>query len=447
MKKTVLHIGLDDIDSPEGGCTTHLASILVEKLSKEALEFIDYPNLIRLNPNIPWKTRGNGAVALRILVNENSVDRVINKVLHVVEKYIGEFSKEKSQPSAVFLTGNIPSKLRWFSRKTVKDIVPLNLAFKVVDKVKAKAISFNGKRGVIGALAAIGEPLDNTDYTFELIAYRVEENYGKPRLIVKESVLEMDRLFGTQTFLNVDYETGKVLITPHGPDPVLLGIRGENAEIVLEAFKKIKVLEPIERWVIFRTNQATDMHLAEVKYVEEIKPYMSVILKGYVYEKPKTIRGGHVVFSVSDSLGDTISCIAYEPTGGFRNIVKQLIPGDVVKVYGGTRPPSPTHEITINLEKLEILRLAEHIAYRNPKCPNCGKTMKSAGKNKGFKCPNCGFKSKTLSKICIKIPRNLRPGLYTPPPRAFRHLMKPLQRYGKEKKIPPKNIIPKWHHP
>lgn len=447
MKKTVLHIGLDDIDSPKGGCTTHLASILVEKLSKENLEFIDYPNLIRLNPNIPWKTRGNGAVALRVFVSEKLVDKVIGNVLHIVEKYIGEFSKEKSQPSAVFLTGSIPSKLKWFSRKTIRDIVPLDLAFKVVEKVKAKAISFNGKRGIIGALAAIGELLDSTDYTFELIAYRVEENYGKPRLVDKESVLEMDKLFDAQTFLNVDYETGKILITPHGPDPVLLGIRGENAKTVLEAFKRIKVLEPIERWVIFRTNQATDMHLAEVKYVKEIKPYMSVILRGCIREKPKIIRGGHVVFSVSDSLGDTISCIAYEPTGNFRNIVKQLIPGDEVKVYGGIRPPSPTHGLTINLEKLEVLKLAEHIIYRNPKCPNCGKTMKSAGKNKGFKCPNCGFRSNTISKIRIKIPRKLKLGLYTPPPRTFRHLMKPLQRYGKEKKTPPKNMIPKWHHP
>ena len=28
----MLHIGLDDTDSPEGGCTTYVAAVLVERL-------------------------------------------------------------------------------------------------------------------------------------------------------------------------------------------------------------------------------------------------------------------------------------------------------------------------------------------------------------------------------------------------------------------------------
>ncbi|MDH5495599.1 MAG: DNA-binding protein, partial [Candidatus Bathyarchaeota archaeon] len=61
----VLHIGFDDTDSPRGGCTTYIAALLVEKLQKLGATFNDYPNLIRLNPNVPWKTRGNGALCLR----------------------------------------------------------------------------------------------------------------------------------------------------------------------------------------------------------------------------------------------------------------------------------------------------------------------------------------------------------------------------------------------
>ncbi|RLI34099.1 DNA-binding protein, partial [Candidatus Bathyarchaeota archaeon] len=62
-----VHLGLDDTDSLKGGCTTYLAALLVERLSKiEGLTFTDFPGLIRLNPNIPWKTRGNGAVCLRL---------------------------------------------------------------------------------------------------------------------------------------------------------------------------------------------------------------------------------------------------------------------------------------------------------------------------------------------------------------------------------------------
>ena len=62
MTMNTMHIGLDDTDSTRKGCTTYVAALLVEKLQKLDANFIDYPNLIRLNPNVPWKTRGNGAL-------------------------------------------------------------------------------------------------------------------------------------------------------------------------------------------------------------------------------------------------------------------------------------------------------------------------------------------------------------------------------------------------
>ncbi|WP_455284279.1 hypothetical protein, partial [[Eubacterium] cellulosolvens] len=61
-----IHIGIDDTDSLAGGCTTRIAADLVFSLAKKGATFLDHPNLIRLNPNVPWKTRGNGAVCLRI---------------------------------------------------------------------------------------------------------------------------------------------------------------------------------------------------------------------------------------------------------------------------------------------------------------------------------------------------------------------------------------------
>ncbi|MCJ7699028.1 DNA-binding protein, partial [Candidatus Bathyarchaeota archaeon] len=66
MTEKILHIGLDDTDSTRRGCTTYVAAVLVEELEKLGACFIDYPNLVRLNPNVPWKTRGNGALCLRI---------------------------------------------------------------------------------------------------------------------------------------------------------------------------------------------------------------------------------------------------------------------------------------------------------------------------------------------------------------------------------------------
>src|SRR6267378_7936099 len=60
----VLWVGVDDTDSLQGMCTTFLAAEIVHELTKD-YDLIGFPRLVRLNPNIPWKTRGNGAICLR----------------------------------------------------------------------------------------------------------------------------------------------------------------------------------------------------------------------------------------------------------------------------------------------------------------------------------------------------------------------------------------------
>ena len=57
------HIGLDDTDTIKGGCTTYVATEIIKKTLPK-IGFLDYPRLIRLNPNIPWKTKGNAAIAI-----------------------------------------------------------------------------------------------------------------------------------------------------------------------------------------------------------------------------------------------------------------------------------------------------------------------------------------------------------------------------------------------
>ncbi len=58
-----IYVGVDDTDSVKGMCTTYLATELIREFSE--LDLLGNPRLVRLNPNVPWKTRGNGAVALR----------------------------------------------------------------------------------------------------------------------------------------------------------------------------------------------------------------------------------------------------------------------------------------------------------------------------------------------------------------------------------------------
>ena len=42
-----LHIGIDDTDSPDGMCTTYLASQIINRFNENGIELVDYPRLIR----------------------------------------------------------------------------------------------------------------------------------------------------------------------------------------------------------------------------------------------------------------------------------------------------------------------------------------------------------------------------------------------------------------
>lgn len=441
-----LHIGFDDTDSLRRGCTTYIAALLVERLEKLGAVFIDYPNLIRLNPNVPWKTRGNGALCLRIKCDRGIIDEVKELVLSVIEEN-SDLTFQGTDPGVVFFTrARIPREIQTFAKNAITGIVSLKTALKLIRQFKAEAVGFKSGRGIVGGLAAIGETLMG-DHTYEIIAYRKPENYGKERRIDKNSIIEMDKATAPYTFNNIDYETGRVLITPRGPDPVLFGIRGENPEVVKEAFKMVKPLEPIERWVIFRTNHGTDAHLKYVMKLDQLKPFHPVIARGIVMANPKIIPGRHVIFTISDQSA-SIDCAAYAPTGMLRKVVSKLIVGDYVEVYGGVRPASPKHPLTINLEKLRILRLAPKVIYQNPVCHQCGKRLKSMGKGKGFRCEKCGSRYPKLGRIAIKIKRDLSENLYIVPPRSQRHLTKPPIRYGMEKRRPIEvRLLREWHYP
>lgn len=440
----VLHIGIDDTDSPRKGCTTYVAALLVELLMKLGASFIDYPNLIRLNPNVPWKTRGNGALCLRIKVDAKKLDKVKEVVIKTLEKH-SDFSASGTDPGAVFYPGNVTPDVSAFSKRALQDIVKLTEALKIIRANSAEAIGFKKGRGVIGALAAIGNRLLG-DHTYELIAYRLHENRATPRKLDSTSVVKMDQQTKPLTFNNIDPENGRIIITPRGPDPILYGVRGEAPEILEKARKILKAGEEIERWMIFRTNHGTDAHLKPVKTINQIQPYCPTISRGIVAKIPWIIPGRHVFFTLKDVTGQ-VDCAAYEPTGKFRNVIRQLVQGDLVEVYGGVRPAAPNHPQTINLEKIKVLKLASKVVYQNPRCPKCDKRMKSMGKSKGFRCDKCGFRSVEAKKVPLELPRTLNEELYIPPPSAHRHLTKPYQRYGKEKMGLPSKLFEPWHNP
>ncbi len=443
-KQQVMHVGLDDTDSTKGGCTTYLAAVLIEKLERLQVKFIDYPSLVRLNPNVPWKTRGNGALCLRFKYSLELEDKIRDAAIGLWRKH-SAIDQRGTDPGIVFLKNpQIPPELKAFAKKTQTSIVTLKEALALIERFDGEAFGFNTKRGIIGALAAIGETLEG-DHTYELIAYRTPENCGSKRKVDVQSLFAMDKQTEPYTFNNVDYEKGRVIITPRGPDPILLGIRGESPEIVRRAYGLVKPLEPVERWVIFRSNQGTDAHLKRACTLSEIEPYSSVIAKGTVSKNPQIIPTRHVIFSVKDETSQ-VDCAAYEPTGDLRKIARELMVGDMVEVYGAVRKPTSSKPVTVNLEKINVLGLAQKVLSENPLCPNCNKRLKSMGKNQGFRCEKCKAKFKTLKKNEASMPRQLKAGLYFTSTRSQRHLTKPLRRYGLEKNRYDKEpMILGWH--
>lgn len=445
INQQVMHIGLDDTDSTRKGCTTYITALLVKKLEGLNVTFLDYPNLIRLNPNVPWKTRGNGALCLRIKHTAGFEDEIKETAIRLVEEH-SDLSFEGTDPGIVFFQNEkIPEEIKAFAENAVTGIVTLKEAMRLIKKFGGEALGFKACRGIIGALAAIGKTLE--DYTYEVIAYRAPQNFGSKRRVAEASIFKMDKMTRPYTFNNVDTEKGRVIITPRGPDPILFGIRGETPEIVKKAFGLIKPLEPVDRWLIFRTNQGTDAHLKRAAALNHVVPYSSVVAKGVVSRKPRTVPVRHVIFSIKDKTGE-VDCAAYEPTGVLRKVAKKLMVNDNVEVYGAVRKHSSGKHLTINLEKIKILALASKIVFENPVCPECGKRLGSMGKDQGFRCKKCRRRFGDAVKVQVAVKRELKVGLYVTSTRSQRHLTKPLRRYGLEKHgEAAARMIENWHFP
>ena len=412
-----LYIGIDDTDSPDGMCTTYLASQIINAFKDNGIELVDYPRLIRLNPFARHKTRGNGGVALKIL-NDSKADLAKEIVLESVER-LSMFDCDNTNPGVIFYDGEITKEMEDYAFRAIYEFITIDEAEEFGKSVGCEIHKFKKGRGIIGSIAAISLPL--ADFTYELLAYRAPENFGTKRQIDYESVYEMDKRTFPDTFENIDYSEGYIAIEPKTPCPVLYGIRSNTPDVLKEAKDIVKITEPIDDWCIFKTNQHTDMHIQETSRISDMKQFGCYCVCGEVKNKPTIIDGGHMFFYICDESGE-IECGAYEPTKDFRKTVSYLRPGDIIKVYGGIGEQN-----TFNVEKFQVIKLND-VEYKNPVC-ECGKRMTSAGKNKGFKCKRCGNRIELSEKVPIIITRNLKNAqFYETPVSARRHLSKPICR-------------------
>ncbi|WP_370575644.1 DUF1743 domain-containing protein [Methanomethylovorans sp.] len=413
-------IGIDDTDSREGMCTTYLGALLMEELRQYGT-IVELPVLVRLNPTIPYKTRGNACVGIKIATS--CPDKVMEHVISGIST-MSAMECEMTNPGVVFIQDaeyeSVREVLGTFFQRAVREVLSIEEAKSLIAKTGLQSKGFKNGRGLIGALAACGSILNpGWDHTFEYLAYRQREKWGTPRNVDKNSFFIADSVTYPETWDTVDVSNGLVVCVPHSPDPVLYGIRGRNPNVVKRTAEMIGS-EPLKMSCVYCTNQGTDMHLIPVDSIPEMEEMHSYIVSGFVSGDLFTIPGGHTIFSISDGSGTSLECTAFEPTKDFRSLVRKLVKGDFVKVYGSFMNKA------LNIEKIEVVSLAPLVVSHNPECPSCGKRMESAGRGQGYRCRKCGTKAAALVQVELK--RDIESGMYEVPPCARRHLAKPLVR-------------------
>ncbi len=432
-ENTYLFIGIDDFDSPYGMCTTYAGALLTKKLVLSNADLLDYPLLVRLNPNIPMKTRGNAAVSIRILV-KGDIERIKRIVLDTLRGMTHAFFP-KTRPAIIFYVVDryaIDKRLFYIYRHATRHVVPLNRAMKVLEGIKTGILeiyttTMGRPRGVIGAAAAIGAVFD--DYTFELLAYRKKQNIGKRRFIDRESVVKMDRKFFPLLYDNVDAQ--RILIAPAGPDPVLFGLRGDFPEKLVEAFNMLRH-EEIEFWCIFRTNQGTGTHIVSISRPEMARPYETIMIEITVED---TLRRGDEVIILGNRDGFRIYGYVYRMQRKLQAGILRLEKSDTIRLILAV-VERKQHEIIGNVEEFIPLHLEPILVYRNPRCPICCARLKKKSRDEMY-CRKCGYRTKAR-KILIRIPRKNPKNRkrYVGSPKSHRHLTIPNERmYFRKLKI------------
>lgn len=426
-------LGVDDTDSPLGGCTTWVLTEILALARDRGVDLLGEPRLVRLNPNIPWKTRGNAALSAhfgrglgpRTCIGSISQEPVWSfRAGHplpsgeeaefreaawarILDRARGE---KGTDPAAVVSRRRLPSQLYW---RAVQDVVPVASVLPILEASGAWWRVRGDPRGLVGASASIAWAGNHA--TWELTAYRFPDRWGTARDVDAESVRAAARRH-PELFLCHDPRTRRLLVAPHTPCPILFGVRATDPNVLLAARGEIRS-EPIERWVLFRTNQASGDHLRP-RRVREIAPYTSARLWGRVLGAPVGLPGGHVRISVLDSEGAPCDCLAFEPSKTLPRIVRALVPGDRVSIAG-----SRAEDTTFRLEVVRLAHPAPRFGPpRGPLCPECGRRAKSMGRTRGYRCPSCRRRWPPEAAVRIRRAPPPYPREYHPTPSARRHL-------------------------
>ncbi|ALG81143.1 tRNA(Ile)(2)-agmatinylcytidine synthase [Halanaeroarchaeum sulfurireducens] len=406
-------IGIDDTDSRERGmCTTYAARPVARRL-RERGHRVDDLRLVRLNPAVEHKTRGNAALA----IHTNAPVETAYTVTTALVDAIAETDDDRTNPGVV-VAADLDDEVADFYKEAVTGFHDISDAERIIEGRGYRSEAWGIGRGTIGALAAVGAHEAFHDWTYEYIAYREPDRRGTPRDVDVDSLFAAADEAYPDAWDTVDRTAGAPVAVPNAPGPILYGIRGDDPVAVARVAAGVES-EPVHDRALFVTNQGTDVHVqpGDLDAIEDGRAYR---LSADVVAAPETRPGGHVFFTVGDG-EHRLECVAFEPTKRFRDRVRDLRVGDRVTVVG------EVGEGTLKLEKFAVRDLVETTRV-TPTCPVCGTSMESAGAGQGYRCRDCG--TSAPGKAEAPLDRALEVGWYEVPPVARRHVAKPLVRGG-----------------
>jgi methanogenesis imperfect marker protein 11 len=144
-----LIIGLDDTDTKEKGATW----VLGLKLGREMPHGVFLTHkIVQLNPHAPQKTTNCASTGIALAVLPEDVSKVVEWAKDYVRK--GTFSDQTTM--AVYQGLEVPKKLVRYGADAKETILSIHDAEHAAAEAKAQLIEITGRRGSIGALAAIG---------------------------------------------------------------------------------------------------------------------------------------------------------------------------------------------------------------------------------------------------------------------------------------------------
>ncbi|MDD1707522.1 MAG: tRNA(Ile2) 2-agmatinylcytidine synthetase, partial [Methanoregulaceae archaeon] len=138
-----MRIGIDDTDSPAGMCTTYLGAVLARRLESAGM-VVTGALLIRLNPNVIYKTRGNAAICIEV---EGDPDQAFELACEMVED-LADFACDATNPGVVVSEHPLATS---FYTKAVRDFCEIDEAVNLIEEAGASYKGYKNRRGLIGA--------------------------------------------------------------------------------------------------------------------------------------------------------------------------------------------------------------------------------------------------------------------------------------------------------